>query len=932
MKHIKPPDEAIFIIKEAGDIYLRRNKIKETVNFYTNVLDFLDSRAMDKRLKVIFIETLALLTKITIYEAKIERLNYLFNLMKKTKFVSTEILDSQNQILYQMSLGWLYLRLGEFKKSFVHYDKGWKLAKKIQSPEIQQEVTNYSILALFCQGKIKDSITRYEQTLGNLENIPNDPFFMRASLWFALHYALSGDIIRGLGLANAILNKAKNLNIKVIETMANFIIAYIFLEIDNFQEAGIYIDEGTSNVNKVDPEYYSDEGITYLLGVSTNCYRYYMAGEYTKAIELLKDLFSLLKRIKNWIYPCLFILKVLMGLEKQGFAPILGIKLESEIEKILNWPSILMKGAAFRYRALWRKNKKKFPKEEIYDDLKLSEKYLKISGAKLELARTWIELSRFLLEEGKLSKAKHFANLAYKETQKFSNLNFPGDLSKLVKEYNREEAIFKTVVAVGENIGTLRNIDQLLNQAINAVSRLTGAERALFFLYENTDGKRELKVAATRNIDPIVISEKEFLPYMEMIKEVGNTGKGIHFNKLNKKPGTMNEPKSIICVPIKIRDNILGVFYLDNYLLDNVFSEKDIPLLAALGAQFGIALDNAKAYEKIENLKNQLQEENQYYKEKSKIHFDKIVGNSPRLRKVLAQVEKVAPTNTSVLILGETGVGKELFARTIHQLSNRSKYPLIIINCTNLPESLIHSELFGHEKGAFTGAVQSKPGKFELAKAGTLFLDEVGDLPFELQAKFLRVLEEGQFERLGSSKGIKADFRLIAATNKNLKRKVGEGSFRSDLFYRLNTFPIEIPPLRERKEDIPLLSLFFLNYYAKSLSKKVKGINKWEMKKLIEYNWPGNIRELLHIIERALILTESGEFLKIPKIETVEVKSEDSSDLLPLEEYEKRYILEVLRLCKGKVSGKNGASEILKMRPSTLTSRIKKLGIDKNYN
>jgi formate hydrogenlyase transcriptional activator len=330
----------------------------------------------------------------------------------------------------------------------------------------------------------------------------------------------------------------------------------------------------------------------------------------------------------------------------------------------------------------------------------------------------------------------------------------------------------------------------------------------------------------------------------------------------------------------------------------------------------------------IEQLKNQLQAENKYLQEEIKLNhnFEEIISVSKNFQKILQQIEQVAETNATVLILGESGTGKELIARAIHNISHRRKKVLVKVNCATLPANLIESELFGHERGAFTGAMEKKIGRFELADGGTIFLDEVGELPVELQAKLLRVLQEGEFERLGNPKTIKVNVRVIAATNRNLEQAIEKKEFREDLYYRLNVFPIYCIPLRQRKEDIPLLVKHFCQKHEVKIGKKISNIPAKVMEALVAYDWPGNIRELENIIERALILSrnatlEYGDWLPTPKPVSTVHKA------LKLDEVEKDHILEVLKSTKWKVSGEKGAAKILGLNATTLEARMKKLGI-----
>ena len=333
------------------------------------------------------------------------------------------------------------------------------------------------------------------------------------------------------------------------------------------------------------------------------------------------------------------------------------------------------------------------------------------------------------------------------------------------------------------------------------------------------------------------------------------------------------------------------------------------------------------AFSEIKMLKDQLEAENIYFREERKMKrpFARILGQSDGLRHVLFRAEQVASMNTTVLILGETGTGKELVANVIHNMSPRKNRSMITVNCAALPANLIESELFGREKGAFTGADSRQIGRFEIAHESTLCLDEIGELPLELQAKLLRVIQHNEFERLGSSQTIKVDVRIVATTNRNLEEEIQKGRFRQDLYYRLNVFPITVPPLRQRKEDIPLLAQAFIERYARKLGKQITSIQKQTMKALQDYPWPGNIRELESIIERAVILC-SGPVLHLA--DKLAISSFPlSSGVRTLEETEGNQILKILLETRWRIEGKDGAAEILGIHPSTLRARMHKLGI-----
>ena len=391
--------------------------------------------------------------------------------------------------------------------------------------------------------------------------------------------------------------------------------------------------------------------------------------------------------------------------------------------------------------------------------------------------------------------------------------------------------------------------------------------------------------------------------------------------------------KSACCLPLISHDRPLGTLVVASLEEDN-FPAKDAELLQHVANQIAIAVENSLAYNEEVKRANQLSEEKLYLQDeiRSEYNFEEIIGESAGLKNILGQLQTVAPTDSTILILGETGTGKELIARAIHHLSARRERTLVKVNCAAIPTGLLESELFGHEKGAFTGAIAQRVGRFELAHRGTLFLDEVGDIPLELQPKLLRVLQEQEFERLGSPRTTKVDVRLVAATNVDLARKAADHQFRMDLYYRLNVFPIVIPPLRERREDIPLLVRYFAQKYARRMKKPIDTVPVKAMAALTEYHWPGNVRELENFIERAVILSRGAE-LQLPLAElkqrTKIPVAASSNGLATLEHAEREHIVRALGESRWVIGGPSGAAARLGMKRTTLQSRMRKLGIDR---
>ena len=404
--------------------------------------------------------------------------------------------------------------------------------------------------------------------------------------------------------------------------------------------------------------------------------------------------------------------------------------------------------------------------------------------------------------------------------------------------------------------------------------------------------------------------------------------------------------RSMCVVPLNLHGKCIGLLSLVSQQLDQ-YSDEDAGFLQEVANQVALAVQNMQSYQEIDNLKARLEKENVYLREElhAEHNFEEIVGNSPALLKALHSVEQVAPTDSTVLIYGETGTGKELVARAIHSRSPRNGRALVSVNCSAISAGLVESELFGHMRGAFTGALERRIGRFELANGGTIFLDEIGELCLETQVKLLRVLQEHEFEPVGSSHPLRVDVRVIAATNRNLHEAVQAGRFRADLFYRLNVFPIELPPLRERRSDIPQLVAFCLSQFSKRLGKKIDGVSRESMENLLNYPWPGNIRELQNVIERAIIVSSDptlrldrdlmpvaagAKGMEAPEAESLEDRQaylESPKPLLTLDEVERNHIFAALQHAGGVVEGPKGAAKILNLHPNTLRHRMDKLGI-----
>lgn len=516
----------------------------------------------------------------------------------------------------------------------------------------------------------------------------------------------------------------------------------------------------------------------------------------------------------------------------------------------------------------------------------------------------------------------------------------------------RSEEQNRSLLQINNAIITNLTQEALLHSISQALRRFIGFDRCAITLYQpERDTFRFLAVEGE-------LSSNYFQTGMETHRSETSVG-WVYDHQQSRVSGNLQDSSefanerrlaaegihSICILPMSLQGKCIGTLSFVSRDRDR-YSEPDALFLQDVANQVVLAIQNMQSYDEIASLKGRLEKENVYLREelRAEHNFEEIVGNSPALLKVLRDVEQVAPTDSSVLIYGETGTGKELVARAIHSRSNRSSRALVNVNCSAISAGLVESELFGHVKGAFTGAIDRRIGRFELANGGTIFLDEIGELNLETQVKLLRVLQEREFEPVGSNHTVRVEVRVIAATNRNLREAVESGRFRADLFYRLSVFPIEIPPLRDRRSDIPKLVSFCISRCSKRFGKKVEGVSRESMEHLLNYPWPGNIRELQNVIERAVIVS-AEPILRLDRdlipltaakvtennsspIPEVQVIAPESEAALPtLNEIERNHILAALQKSAGKIEGANGAAKILDLHPNTLRHRIQKLGI-----
>ena len=839
--------------------------------------------------------------------------------------------DRRRQALIEMHLGKNEWLRGNEAALQEHYRKGASLADNIDDEKLHASLLSFKIWYYNWLGQYKSVVEEYQRLAPDIDRYPTSQFPMVTSIILSLSLVYYGKCNQGLGMLNALYNHCLKIGDIENATMAEMGLGFSLIAMRKSAEALPYCLNALEQAKALGNEWLTT---TCYLGLS---FIYCESNQLEMSHDYLSKCYTSVQKIGIETINSAFYLEILWGMKNADLAGIPGLNLEKEIESVVaGQQNSMVKGVAFRYRALQQQARHESD-EAVEESLTLSKQHLDESGHQTELALTGIELTRFYLRVGNRKKAVEWATYSAGIVDKYNQAIIPDDLKGLVREHRSDNDLLKEILALGQDVMSIRAHRDLVNNVLATANRLTGAERGAIFLLKDDIDQPQLHLMAARNLTPEDLSDPSFAPSMKMIERTAQS-KQKHLQPLDEQPLALGVEsrsliKSSICVPMMIRGELIGVLYHDNRLFAAAFQDKDLETLSYFASQAAIALDNAKAYEEIKILSERLEEEKRYYEEQhfEDIYTDEIVGKSPAIKKVMANIDKVAASDATVLVLGETGVGKELVVNSIHRHSPRSNKPLIRVHCSALPESLISSELFGHEKGSFTGAVSRRMGRFELAHGSTLFLDEIGELPLEIQVRLLRVLQTKEFERVGGSTTLHSDFRLVAATNRDLAAEVKAGRFREDLYYRLNVFPVEVPPLRRRAEDIPLLARYFLNMYGNKLGKHVTRIPPAVMEELITYSWPGNVRELENVIERGVILSPDTFFRMPPLISSRPGASLEADDeqIPTFKDNERALLLKALKKTGWKISGKGGAAELLKMNRNTLAYRMKILGINK---
>ncbi|MCU0576921.1 MAG: sigma 54-interacting transcriptional regulator [Desulfobacterota bacterium] len=626
-------------------------------------------------------------------------------------------------------------------------------------------------------------------------------------------------------------------------------------------------------------------------------------------------------------------LEMLHAFDLKGYPPITSMGFEQEMDRVLAGPNIHLRGVALRLRALQARSREE-DLEVVLSLLEASESDLLRTGDPIELAKTRAEMARVKLGQHDRAAARNFALMAWEGLGGYGQELFPDDLVPLLRigvpnrSVSRGQELIDRFMDLMDEFVPSADREELLTRLVSAAARFFGAERGGLFWFSGPRDAARPVLRVSYNLERSEVFSESFRSTLGLVFKAFRNAEPLVMRAGDTRHagGEAHRTLAVICLPIQVGGEVGGVLYMDNSYTDPGSEVLDREVVVRVTRHIGISMERIFHYtgmiaeDRSRALTGRAATE-------GGDEAVKILGGSPAMAALLAQADQASGTEATVLITGETGVGKELLARRVHDSSRRKAGPFIVVDLAAVPETLVESELFGHEKGAFTGADRQKSGRVELAHTGTLFIDEIGDVPPSAQVKLLRILQEKSFTRVGGTRAMASDFRLVAATNRDLARDVAEGRFRQDLYYRLNVVPLVLPPLRDRGDDIVLLAREFLGQYARKYHRVLPGLTKKDISALMTYPWPGNVRELKNVMERTAILSSADRLSLILPVSSGSSEEPSFSDNPTMDDLQRRYITHVLGLTGGRIGGPGGAAKILGMKRTTLQARMRKLGI-----
>lgn len=841
--------------------------------------------------------------------------------LKRARPVVERLGDRRSAALISMHLARFYYFAQRREEALALFSEGKKEVEALGDEDILNRSAEFLGFYFHIQGLFTDALPHFEQAARSYEAggkgaviNPSGP------LWLAYCHFYLGHIHQAIGTLDYYRRLALERSDRSLATTLRAVMGMVLLQINEKEKAIHHLTTAIHEAEK------THNDLAYYFAMGNLSYLRLYEGYPYESWELLTKAQEFARKsgiIRQYNSP--YVLEHLFELKQLGLDPV-GLNFEEEIERQMQEPNIHLRGTAHRLRAMDGVRKGMAP-DLVKAELKTSEEFLQRSGDPIQLAKTRLELARLKLAEDDPHRARYYAKKAWHGFSGYGDLYFPDDLRHLLTVTDHDssdseihEQLLEKFVAMIQELAPSADLEVLLARAVAATNRFFGAERGGLFWFRNK--KKDFIFRGGTNLNKKEVSSEAFKSNLDLIFKAyqKNQPQVVRVEQGGYWP---HKVRAILCIPFEVEGDPRGVLYHDNSYVKDCFDFLKKPMLSRLGNSMSNYIE--RIYDFSRRLKESAAEKMQI--DNGHPGLFNIVTQSALMKELLIQADRVARSDGTVLIFGETGVGKELLARRIHRMSSRNQGPFVTVDLTTIPDNLVDSELFGHEKGAFTGADRRKAGRLEIAHGGTVFIDEIGEIHKSIQVKLLRVLQEKTLIRLGASQVITSDFRLVVATNRDLVAEVAAGRFREDLYYRLNVVPLTLPPLRDRLEDVPLLSRHFLAKYSAKYNRPLLDLPPEDEARLTSYHWPGNVRELQNIIERAVILSKGEELeLQLP-MEKRTSAQQFFSDHPSLDELQRRYINYALEKTEGKVGGPDGAAEFLGLKRTTLQKRMKKFGI-----
>ena len=925
-----------------AEMAMEKKDKRGAANILASTVTRLAPFARNPEVSQLFIRAVIMLSSLWYFSGG--NLKEMISHIEKALKVSMSTGDKRSHAILNLYLSSYYEFIGKKEDMWNAFSAGYQGVKELGDSDILSRTASLLATNLIMQGLYAEAQPHFERKLPSisLNKTPEEPLMERTHNIFQYGTCLmfQGKIREAVGFLQYCRNLATEPSEPYGKIVTKNVLAVSLLIIRRVEPAKEILQKILREVKQNEYNY------AYYLVYFNLSYAYFLEGRFEEAIKIIAKASAIGEKLGTVRFPMAdYILEMLFELDGLGIPSDPRFNYRDQLQQVLKGRNVDLKGTALRLEALAVPGREK-ASHQIEKYLISSEKYLEQSGNSIQLGKTYLERVRLYLNKNDETNAALYAEKAYTCFGEYARIFFPEDLMQWLTSHetfeNREKIYqqrFNLILDAYDAISISVDEKESFFRCLQAISRITGAERAGIFRFEKNKKSKTIQNAVLYNLTQKEIKSPMFSHGKALVMQALNTQKSC-IERNDDKGNHLFEVRSLCCIPIEVDSGQQCVLYLDNTFFDDHYDELDIS---------GISKLISKAISHLRQLsENRINAGHIVGNDRGNVieapGHDQLKTENPTMLALIEKADKIASTESTVLITGETGTGKELLSQRVHDNSPRKNNPFVVVDLTAIPESLLESELFGHEKGAFTGADRQKTGRIELAHQGTLFLDEIGEVPLAFQVKLLRLLQEKKISRIGGAKTISVDFRLIAATNRNLEKEVAAGRFRQDLYYRLNVVPITLPPLRERQNDIIVLAQHFLSKFQKRYNKSGIQLTPEDKTWLMTYHWPGNVRELKNIIERSVIMSKKGllnlSLTPSPISAPLQVLPDTGQtstgfgsasipvgDYPTLEEVQRRYFKLVLEKTNGKMTGPGGASGIIGMKPSSMYNRMRKLGL-----